>query len=229
MATAGDLITRALRSLGVIGDGESPTANQYADGLVALNDLLSSWATDRLTVYRTVRETFALTGAASYSIGPGETFDTVRPIKVDFAFLTLSGIDYPMGWLTREQFNEISDKMIPADVACVYYYDADFPAATLHLWPAPAGGTLTLDSWKPLTAFSSTSDDVTLPPGYERALRFNLAVDLMPEYQVENARVAGLAKESLAGIKRANSAPVMMAFDLAIPQRSSFNVMTGEV
>ena len=41
MSTAQDIITRALRSLQVVAQGETPDADQLNDGLVSLNDLLS--------------------------------------------------------------------------------------------------------------------------------------------------------------------------------------------
>lgn len=46
MATASDIVTRALRSLRVISSGETPTADESADGLTALNDMLAAWALD---------------------------------------------------------------------------------------------------------------------------------------------------------------------------------------
>lgn len=229
MATAGDIITRALRSLEVIAQGESADANQLSDGLVSLNDLLSAWSNERLTVYQTVQETLSLVGGqASYDIGVGATsLNTSRPIKLESAFVRIYGVDYPLQILTREQYNEIADKATTGDIPTGIYLDPGYPESNLRLWPAPSGGTLYIDSWKPLTAFSATSDTVTLPPGYERALRLNLAVDLMPEYGVVNELILGLAKEAKAGIKRVNQSPVIMSFDAMIPQRTTFDITTG--
>lgn len=47
MATATDHITRALNLLGVIEATEVPAAEDIADGLVALNDMLESWPLQR--------------------------------------------------------------------------------------------------------------------------------------------------------------------------------------
>lgn len=46
MATASDIVTRALRTLRVISSGETPTADESSDGLTALNDMLAAWALD---------------------------------------------------------------------------------------------------------------------------------------------------------------------------------------
>jgi hypothetical protein len=43
MATAGSIVTRALRILGVCGIGRDPSAEEMADGLAALRDMLASW------------------------------------------------------------------------------------------------------------------------------------------------------------------------------------------
>lgn len=43
MATCLDQITRALRMLGVVAEGETPRAEQSADALVVLNAMLAAW------------------------------------------------------------------------------------------------------------------------------------------------------------------------------------------
>ena len=51
MATARDYITSSLKEIGVLGEQETPTAAQSADGLEALNDLIDQWAAIRLQIY----------------------------------------------------------------------------------------------------------------------------------------------------------------------------------
>ena len=46
MATATQVINRALKRLRVIGVGQSPTANETTDCLEALNDMLFAWRAD---------------------------------------------------------------------------------------------------------------------------------------------------------------------------------------
>jgi hypothetical protein len=53
----------------------------------------------------------------------------------------------------------------------------------LHLNPVPsAADTLVLYTWQQLSRFAATSDTFDLPPGYARAIRYNLALELAPEY-----------------------------------------------
>lgn len=226
MATAGDIITRALRSLSVIAQGESADSDQLADGLVSLNDLLSAWSNERLTVYQTVQESIPLVdGQTAYDIGVGAASkDTARPIRIESAFIRYNGLDYPVQILTRAQYNGILNKSLSSEFPYALYYDPGFPESNIRLYPAPGGGDLYIDSWKPFSAFATTDDVVSFPPGYERALRFNLSVDLMPEYEVENGLIVDLAKNAKAGIKRANHVPSVMGFDAGIPQRDTFDI-----
>jgi hypothetical protein len=48
-ATAGDLINGALRLLGVLAEAETPSAAMSEDALIAMNEMIESWNTERLT------------------------------------------------------------------------------------------------------------------------------------------------------------------------------------
>lgn len=53
MATASQVINRALKRLRVIGVGQSPTASETADCLEALNDMLFAWRADGIDLAHT--------------------------------------------------------------------------------------------------------------------------------------------------------------------------------
>ena len=217
MATANDIINRALRSLSVIGQGESADPDQAADCLVALNDMLASWANESLMLFQVVQDQITLTpGKKDYTIGEG-AFDvnTVRPVEVLQAFVRLNGADYPVDVVSRDMYQRITLKSTSSNIPTFLYYDTGFPASTLRLWAVPSqANVLFIDSQKPLTGFSALSAAVSLPPGYERALRLNLAVELMPEFQVSNPRLDMMAREAKAGIKRSNYKPPLAQLGL---------------
>lgn len=50
MATARDIITRALRARKVLAGGEDATAEELSDGLAHLNEMLAFWATDGINL-----------------------------------------------------------------------------------------------------------------------------------------------------------------------------------
>jgi hypothetical protein len=56
--SAGDQINRALRLLGVLAEGETPSAATSQDALVALNQMIESWNTERLAVFNTQDQVF---------------------------------------------------------------------------------------------------------------------------------------------------------------------------
>lgn len=225
MATANDIINRALRSLSVIGQGESADPEQAADCLVALNDLLASWANESLMLFQVVQDQITLTpGKKDYTIGEG-AFDinTVRPVEVIQAFVRLNGADYPVDVVTRDMYQRIVLKSTSTNIPTFLYYDTGFPASTLRLWAVPSqANTLFIDSQKPLTSFATLATAVSLPPGYERALRLNLAVELMPEFQVSNPRIDAMAREAKGGIKRVNYRHVLA--DLGIATKRHYSI-----
>lgn len=51
MTTARTIVTRAMKELMYLAEGESPTAEAIADGLVALNGMIASWHNNGLLIY----------------------------------------------------------------------------------------------------------------------------------------------------------------------------------
>jgi len=226
MTTANDIINRALRSLSVIGQGEAADADQAADALVSLNDLVSSWANESLMLFQVVQDVVMLTpGKKDYTIGEG-AFDinTVRPVAIDQAFIRLNSADYPVKIIDRQRYQSTTLKSSESNIPSWLYYDTGYPASTIRLWAVPTqANALHIDSQKPLSSFASLGAVVSLPPGYERALRLNLAAELMPEYQVRNDKIDAMAREAKAGIKRVNYTPVH-ATTLGIGERRRYSI-----
>lgn len=208
MATVATLLARSARMLGVLASNTSMSSNEAADGLIAYNAMLGVWANDGLMAYARREESLTLVGSdASYTIGSGGDLNTTRPVEI----ITVWMEGYPpLLPLTDEEYAAIIDKTATSDVPTHYNYKASMSTGTLYLYPTPsAAATLKILTRVPLTAFSATSDTVTLPPGWEEAIATNGAIALSAEYQVAvPAAVAKLAKESLKAIKRANAQPI---------------------
>ena len=235
MATAQDLIYGAMQSLGVMGDGDVPTAAEYADGLTLLNEMLESWTVDRMMVYQILSENFPVTGGvASYTIGPSATFNTARPVNIANAYLRgLNNIDYPLQIIPQESYANIQLKSVQTNIPYSLYYDNAYPQATITLYPVPSiGGTLYINSWKQLQQFASLSDAVTLPPGYKEAIRYSLALRLSPQYGVNPPpQVVSLAATSVARVKRINAPDSLMQNETGYVHarggRGSFSIYRG--
>ena len=196
--TVQDLIDRTLRLIGVIASGESPTTTERNDAFAALNAMLLSWNAEQVTLFSVTLQTVTLTGAASYPLA-------TRPRRIKSAAVTATGggsrppllVD-AVGW------SSVQDKTRTGLWAEALYCDYAFPTANVYLSPKPAGGTLEIYSYTPLTAFSNLSSSITLPDGYERALTYALAVEIAPEYgrtlPQEVVAVAGQSKQAITAL-----------------------------
>jgi len=203
MATGLSIITKAMQKVGILVKSESPAADEAADALDSLNDLLSSFSNESSMVYVRVTESFTLTsGTASYTIGAGQTLNTARPISIVQANVNQGVISYNVAPVDDETYQGIQDKTTQGIPYFVNYTNG-FPTGTLNFYPVPVSAyTLVLTSEKELTSLT-LSGTVSLPPGWQRMLVYNLAVELASEYgQPADALVMKIAGESKAAVAR---------------------------
>jgi hypothetical protein len=205
MTTARDIITRALQRVGVLTKGESPSGDEAVDGLTMLNSLLSSWSNDSLLIYARTAESFPLvSGQATYTIGPTGDFNTTRPLQILTAFTRIGSIDYDISIISDEAFDGITQKNISSSIPDVLVYETSFPLGKIKIYPVPTAGDLHIRSEKLLTQFPALDTDVELPPGWDRALIYNLALELAGEYgQPADEATYLLATNALGKIKTA--------------------------
>ncbi len=223
-----DIITGAAKLLGVVFKSEVLSSDEANDGLVLLNDMLDTWSNDNLTTYSYTIESFPCTGALSYTMGTGGNFNTSRPINLVTAVVRLGSIDYPLDIIPPDEFQEyIALKSIPGPIPKVLTYDNGYPLGIIKTYPvASSGTTLYLQSNKPLSNLSALTTTVDLPPGWKRALKYNLAIDMAPQYGVDPSQVVvAMAKQSLGAIKRSTS--INNAMPLLVDQVREGNIYSG--
>lgn len=232
--TGRELITGALRLIGAIASGETASADEATDALSALNGMLDSWSLEKLILYARTEEVFTLVGAQqTYTIGSTGDFNTTRPLSIEEARIRVSNVDYPVEIIGLEKWSAIANKTLTSTYPIMLYPEFTNPLATLKFWPIPdAANSVVLWSWKTLTQIATLNTTIALPPGYERALRYNLAIELAPEYgKSVSAEVASSALESKSNIKRINFKPAMLFVDSALlggRNGKGFNIYTGE-
>lgn len=236
--TAQDLIASALKRIGVLGAGETPSGQDAADGLLRLNDLIDAWATERLAIYTVTRTTWAIvSGTGSYTVGVGGTVNVARPVFIDAVKIidTAPNPDLEMaigGLLTEDAYAAIAQKALTAPQPAYAYYNPTYPLGTLTFWPVPTSTTLQGVLYAPaaVAQLAALSTTISLPPGYQRFLTSNLAVELAPEFGVQPSQsLVASAIESKADIKRANIRLVDLAIDRGAfcgRGRSSYSILT---
>lgn len=71
MAKPIDIITRALKDIGALASGETPTPEEAQDALDMMNDMLDQWSNEDMMVYNTTEIIFpVVNGQTQYTIGP---------------------------------------------------------------------------------------------------------------------------------------------------------------
>jgi len=236
MTTVRDIINGALRLIDELGEGQTASNETIADGLTAMTQMMDSWGASGDLVFTETREAFNLvSGQASYTWGTGGTFNSTRPYVIKSAFIVQGGITYPVASQDWDQYALVDNKTQPG-LPAYFYNDGNYPLSNIVLWYVPDQNySLNIYSWKPLGTYSNVNDTLVAPPGWERALRFNLACEFAPEFgKTATAKVEQLANRALKIIKAANTEQQnnLLRTDVALqamswPNRFGYNILTG--
>ena len=231
--TAGDQINRALRLLGILAEGETPSASMLQDALMALNQMIDSWNTERLSVFYTQDQVFTWPASLlSRTLGPTGDFVGNRPVLVDDAtyFKAPNGVSYGIKMINQQQYNGIAVKTVTSTYPQVMWVNMGFPDITMTVYPRP---TQDLEwhivSVEELNRPATLSTELYYPPGYLRAFTYNLAMEFAPEFGVEpSPQVQRIAMTSKRDLKRINNPDDVMALPYAlVANRQRFNIYAG--
>ena len=231
--TVGEQINRALRLLGVLAEGETPSASVSQDSLMALNQMIDSWNTERLSTFVTQDQVFIWpSGEISRTLGPSGDFVGLRPVLVDDAtyFKAPNGVSYGIKMINQQQYNGIAVKTVTSTYPQVLWVNMGFPDITMTIYPRP---TQDLEwhivSVQELDRAADLSTVMYYPPGYLRAFTYNLAMEIAPEFGVEpSPQVTRIAMTSKRDLKRINNPDDVMALPYAlVANRQRFNIYAG--
>lgn len=207
MSTARDIITRSLRLIGVLESGEAGDSPDVVDSLVTLNALLDAWPLSRLMILAGQELVVPLTDAYVYGVGPGQAIDTPRVASLpEGSFIRFQAIDTPLTQISQAEYASIYTKVVAGRPSYIFYEPGALNGS-LTLYPTPQSGMeLHLAVNLPFTEFADLDTSYDLPPGYLRALQYNLAVEMAPEFGREAPPTVKLtAINSIRQIKKANS------------------------
>lgn len=234
MTTAGELIDGALRLLGMLAEGETPSAATSQDALFAMNQMIDSWNTERLSVYSTQDQVFSWApGLISRTLGPTGNFVGNRPVLLDDATYfkdPANGISYGIKIINQQQYDGIAVKTVTSTYPQVIWVNMDYPNIDMYVYPVP---TKVLEwhfiSVTELTQPATLATTLSFPPGYLRAFRYNLACEIAGEFGVEpSPQVSRIAMSAKRNIKRINNPDDIMSLPYSIVgTRQRFNIFAG--
>jgi hypothetical protein len=232
--TAGDQINRALRLLGVLAEGETPSASVSQDSLTALNQMIDSWNTERLSVFNTIDQVFNWpAGEIQRHLGPTGDFVGVRPILLDDATYYRdpgTNVSFGIKFINQQQYDGIAVKTVTSTYPQVMWINMEYPNIQMTVYPKP---TRLLEwhfiSVQELDQPANLATDILFPPGYLRAFTYNLAMEIAPEFGVEpSPQVQRIAMTSKRNLKRINNPDDIMSMPYSlIATRQRFNIYAG--
>lgn len=197
--TRDDIIKRALRLIGALAQGETPTTDQVSEAAVALNGLVKAWQADGMPLWALKQRSVTLVdGTASY------TLDTPKPLKIIQAWNhdSTSNVDIPMRIITKQEYNILGNKTSSGNpIQC--YYDPRRDTGVLYLFPVPSSAQVGLNSISlvyqaPFEDFDASTDTPDFPQEWYDAITYGLATRLAPEYGIPSVDRKMLYQEMTA-------------------------------
>jgi hypothetical protein len=149
-----------------------------------------------------------------------------RPLNIESGFVRVATqqggtniaggyLDYPLSILSLEEYESIGIKQLNGPWAKAIYYQPSELLGTIYVYPNPSQGELHLFTQTIFRQFQTLTDTISLPEGYNMALRWCLAERLLPMYGKTNAVQIGMinayAAQGKATIKRTNMKPAQIA------------------
>lgn len=232
--SANDLINGSLRLIGQLAEGEVPSPETSNDSLVVFNQLIESWSTERLSVFNTIDQVFNWPpDLITRTLGPTGDFVGVRPILLDDSTYyrdASTNVSYGIKFINQQQYDGIAVKTVTSTYPQVIFVNNSFPDITMTVYPKP---TKVLEwhfvSAEALDGPATLATNLTFPPGYLRAFRYALAMELAPEFGMEpSQQVQRIAMTSKRTLKRINNPNDVMSLPYSlISTNQRYNIFTN--
>jgi hypothetical protein len=239
VTTPADIIRLVLKDTGVLGVGQSASAEDTNDLFDTMNIMIAEWNSKRWLLFHLIDVSLVSTGQISYTIGTGGDFNTPRPDRLENGcffrqLITASSpnqIDYPLEILeSREDYSRIALKQL-LTIPQFIFYDPGFPLGTIYPWPVPQATTYELHLLlkSQLSQFANLADTIELPAQYFGALRYNLACRVRSMYQLPpEPTLISLATDALNVLRNANAAIPRLRMPAGIAKGSKYNIFSDQ-
>jgi hypothetical protein len=232
--SAGDQINGAMRLIGMLAEGETPSAAASQDALSAMNQMIDSWNTERLSVFSTQDQVFTWPASTlSRTLGPTGNFVGNRPVLLEDSTYfrdAATNVSYGIKIINQQQYNGIAVKTVTSTYPQVMWVNMTYPDIEMYVYPVP----LRPLEWhfvsiEELTQPAVLATTLSFPPGYLRAFKYNLACEIAAEFGVEpSPQVQRIAMTSKRNLKRINNPDDVMAMPYGIvANRQRYNIYAG--
>ena len=210
MATAFDVCVDALDRIGANAANSEPSNEDIEITARALNTLIDSMSNIQQNIFSVAPYRFLTQGGKQdYLLGPA-TDDAgnptnadwviARPMRIEEAVLMAYAPIVDVGppivigetsgtlflGLTMVNFydwSSLSVRYLNTTWPTTVYDNGGYPCRTISLWPVPQGQlAIELWLWEPLTTYSTLTQELNLPPGYQRYLTLKLAMEIAPTF-----------------------------------------------
>lgn len=182
--TSDQLVNAALRKLAVLGDGQSPSSTQLANGTIALNAMLKGFASKGMPLWAITEQPISLTNSQDYPL------TTNAPLKVIQAILVnnTAGNMIPLNLKTHYDFNLLNTSYAPG-TPVHYWYEPLNQSGILHVWPTPdayniANCVIKITYQRPFNDMVGGADALDFPQNWQEAVIYGLAHRLSAEYGI---------------------------------------------
>ncbi|HSV92932.1 MAG TPA: hypothetical protein VLH81_07640 [Desulfobacterales bacterium] len=187
--TAADIVTMALRDLGVIGPVDPPSAEDAAFGLQKLNILIDNMNAKREAIYASDLTLYTLTPALTpHTIGPAGTFVvTQRPVSLEAAnWLDTStpAVRAPITLRNEAWWLRVPVRGMTSEFVTDVFYEPTWPNGELNFWPVPTVAYQVELLTRSVLASMSLTTAFSMPPGYQDAITLTLEEMLIPAFKV---------------------------------------------
>lgn len=235
-----DLITEALALYGEYAAGEAIDAATVQSLLFTLNAAIDGLGGEPLAIFQTSILSFStVAGQQTYTLGPDPANNWITtaaaPAAVLRAGLVLNGLELPIAILTADEWAALELKGLQSSITSGLWPQYGATSHTLSLWPVPsAAAPVRLYGAQQTAQFTAASDSVSLPPGYQEFLVYDLALKSASKFGAELPSWLPVAwREAKTRIKERNFAALDCATDPALTHRSgrgwpSINFYTGK-
>lgn len=201
--TRNEIIARAMRMVGAIGLGQTLSAEQLDQGIIALNSVVKEWQTRHIFLWTMEMRTESFIASQDDATLDNDVLALDKAFYVD-----ASGDHVMLQIVSFRDYQAIPDKdyesQYPTQIACDYGKSTP----TIYLYPVPnAALDIKLFVVKRLQDMDAAAGNADIPQQFLEALTYALADALSDEYPIplpEKQRLKAKADEKFSFCKQSD-------------------------